>query len=75
MQTVELLKLVPAAALQVALVDVRPNTDRLSLLIDSGKPQRLAHVLEGPAVAASMGDAVIKPDILRSVHEDRLHNS
>ena len=72
---VELLKLVPAAAPQVALVDVRPNIDRLSLLIDSGKPQRLAHVLEGPAVAASMGDAVVKPDILRSVQEDRLHHS
>mmetsp|Transcript_39719 Transcript_39719/g.102870 ORF Transcript_39719/g.102870 Transcript_39719/m.102870 type:complete len:320 (-) Transcript_39719:216-1175(-) len=71
-QLVELLQHVPAAALDEALVDVRPVADLPGLLVNRGEPQRLAHGLEGAEVAARADDAVVEADLVRGAREDWL---
>mmetsp|Transcript_97285 Transcript_97285/g.274254 ORF Transcript_97285/g.274254 Transcript_97285/m.274254 type:complete len:320 (+) Transcript_97285:320-1279(+) len=71
-QLVELLQHVPAAALDEALVDVRPVADLPGLLVNRGEPQRLAHGLEGAEVAARADDAVVEADLVRGAREDGL---
>mmetsp|Transcript_94820 Transcript_94820/g.274173 ORF Transcript_94820/g.274173 Transcript_94820/m.274173 type:complete len:214 (-) Transcript_94820:48-689(-) len=72
MQLVVLLEDVSAAALEEALVDVRPIADLARLLVDRREPQRLAPLVEDTEVAPGGDDAVVEIDGLHLLAEHGL---